>query len=315
MVDTVMGKKRIRIHFSGGFDWSYIKLFNELPKIKNRYEFVKDDRAPQLVIHYEHPKNPLKTKLRCKYLFYCCEYIIPNMHKYDYALQWRYTSDPRQLRYPNYVAYGAGEDLVKPKDYDPEKILRSKTKFCAFVYYKAYPYRNQFFSVLNSYKHVDAPGLQCNNMSPIGGYKTPLESRRGKKRIWAYDIRDFFKDYKFVIAFENRITSGYVTEKIYNPMTVNSLPIYLGSPDIQRDFNPKSFVHVRDFFNKNQVISPRGYYTKEFNEAAKYILELDKNDKLYCDTLAQPWCHNNIVNEYADKDKIADFYIRIFNSL
>jgi hypothetical protein len=237
------------------------------------------------------------------------------MKIWDYALQWNYTSDPRQLRFPNYVAYGAGEDLVKPQDYDPEKILRSKTKFCAFIHYAYQPHRTQFFSILNNYKHVDAPGRQCNNMKPLGGHKTPRESRYGKNLGWMFDIRDFLKDYKFVIAFEKQILSGCVTEKIHNPMVVNCIPIYLGHELVYKDFNPKSFVHVRNFFNKNTIISTRGSYPREFNAAVNYVLKLDKNDKLYCDMLSQPWYHNNIINEYANKDNISAFFTRIFNSL
>jgi hypothetical protein len=128
------------------------------------------------------------------------------------------------------------------------------------------------------------------------------------------DNREFFSDYKFVIAFEKRINIGYVSEKIYNPMCSNTLPIYLGHEAISRDFNTKSFVHVRDFI-KNKEISTKGSYPKEFTEVAKYIMELDNNDKLYCDMLSKPWYNNNVVNEYADKNNIAKFFTKIFDSL
>ena len=317
--------KKIRIHFDMDLDYISLKYFDTLPGIKNNFEFVVDRVNPQIVFYYNRNqiKNPVRSKFKCKHLLFCYEYMVPNMRMWDYALQWNYTSDPRQLRFPNYVHFGAGEDLVKPTQYDPEKILRSKTKFCAFVQYSSNAYRNQFFDLLNAKKHVDSPGRQRNNLPTLGGHKNVRSSRYDIRSIeenpnilgWVADLRNFLKDYKFVITFENRITSGYTTEKIYNPMVVNCLPIYLGAPDIQRDFNPKSFVHVRNFFSKNVSISTGALYPKEFSKAVQYILELDKNDKAYCNTLAQPWYYNNMVSEYANKDNISNFFTRVFNDL
>lgn len=301
-----------------------LNLLNNLPNIRNNFEIIPDNINPQLVIYYDknHIDNTPKTKYKCKQLLFCLEYTRPNMRVWNYTLQWDYTSDARCLRFPTYamydILYGKEHNIIKPANYDPERILRSKKKFCAFVYYAKQPYRNEFFDILSGYKHIDSPGKQCNNMAPLGGHKTPHDSRYGYVHItpWIMDNRAFFRDYKFVIAFEKRINSGYVSEKIYNPMCADSIPIYLGHETICKDFNTKSFVHVRDFFkNKNAAISTKGSYPKEFNEAAKYIMELDKNDKAYCDMLAQPWYNNNTVNEYADKNKIAEFFIKIFNSL
>lgn len=311
-------KKPIRICFDGGMTWGYLRIFNKLPGISESFEFIEDRRNPQLVIYCDknHIKDPIRSKHNCPHMLYCYEYMIPDMRVWDYALNWDYTSGARCMRYPNYIIYGAGEDLIKPKNYDPERILRSKKKFCAFVQYSHRPYRNQFFDILNRYKHVDAPGKQCNNMRPLGGNSDPKDSRYGKRQPWVHEVRDFFKDYKFVITFENGIHSGYVTEKIYNAMLCNAIPIYLGAPDVYRDFNVKSFVHVRDFCSrKNAAISPHGSYPKMFMDAVKYILELDKNDKAYCDMLAQPWYNHNVVNEYADKNNMAKFFKNVFERL
>ena len=47
-----------------------------------------------------------------------------------------------------------------------------------------------------------------------------------------------FAAINFTIAFKNDSYPGYTTEKIYEPMYVNSLPIYSGNPLVYRDFNP-----------------------------------------------------------------------------
>lgn len=39
--------------------------------------------------------------------------------------------------------------------------------------------------------------------------------------------------YKFTIAFENAIGDDYITEKLWRPLILGSVPIYMGSPSIQ----------------------------------------------------------------------------------
>lgn len=39
--------------------------------------------------------------------------------------------------------------------------------------------------------------------------------------------------YKFTIAFENAVGDDYITEKLWRPLTLGSVPIYLGSPSVQ----------------------------------------------------------------------------------
>src|SRR5207249_8371440 len=47
--------------------------------------------------------------------------------------------------------------------------------------------------------------------------------------------RAFISQYKFTIAFENSSYPGYHTEKILDPMMVDSLPIYWGNPCIRSE--------------------------------------------------------------------------------
>ena len=60
------------------------------------------------------------------------------------------------------------------------------------------------------------------------------------------DKRAFLADHRFTIAFENESHSGYTTEKVVEPMLVNSIPIYWGDPLIGRDFDTRSFLSAHD---------------------------------------------------------------------
>ncbi|KOX68777.1 Alpha-(1,3)-fucosyltransferase 11 [Melipona quadrifasciata] len=47
------------------------------------------------------------------------------------------------------------------------------------------------------------------------------------------DFLSFIANYKFTIAFENAVCDDYITEKLWRPLTVGSIPIYYGSPSFK----------------------------------------------------------------------------------
>ena len=110
------------------------------------------------------------------------------------------------------------------------------------------------------YKHVDCPGKVLNNM--------PAESISSRDGDWHKGKLEFIRDYKFTIAFENCSLDGYMTEKMLDPISAHSIPIYWGNPSINRDFNQDSF------------ICANGYEDK-LDELVKKVIELDKDNEAY----------------------------------
>jgi hypothetical protein len=115
--------------------------------------------------------------------------------------------------------------LDKPKVIDSSYANR---KFCNFLVSNGNCLeRNNFFNKLSKYKKVDSGGQFMNNLGYI-----------------VKDKREFQSGYKFSIAYENNAYRpqqiGYTTEKIMEPMTVNSIPIYWGNPKIDLEFKEKS---------------------------------------------------------------------------
>jgi hypothetical protein len=76
------------------------------------------------------------------------------------------------------------------------------------------------------------------------------------------------------MAFESKSYPGYVTEKICDIYKSNTVPIYWGTPDVVKDFNPTTFINANDFSN--------------FDELIKYIKKVDKNDNLYAQYFVEP---------------------------
>ncbi|XP_026886544.2 4-galactosyl-N-acetylglucosaminide 3-alpha-L-fucosyltransferase 9 [Electrophorus electricus] len=79
---------------------------------------------------------------------------------------------------------------------------------------------------------------------------------------------------KFYLSFENSIHRDYITEKMYNPLSMGSVPIALGpSRQNYESFVPgDAFIHVDDF------LSPR--------DLAEHLLLLDTHDELYLNYFA-----------------------------
>lgn len=51
--------------------------------------------------------------------------------------------------------------------------------------------------------------------------------------IGRLDDEEFFAfvaQYKFTLAFENAVCDDYITEKLWRPLIVGSVPVYYGSP-------------------------------------------------------------------------------------
>ncbi len=278
-------KRRIRIQlsdFEEGFTPQELCLWRILSQ---RYELELSDE-PDFLIYSDGGKA--YRRHNCTRIHLAIESDKANYRECDYSLDFDFSDDPRQLRWPLYVKATGDADpnlIVRQPGEDPGQILAAKTKFCAFVYSNNDPKawrRVKFFEMLSEYKRVDSGGKLLNN---IGG---PIPISKV----------DFISDYKFTFAFENKAQSGYTSEKIVHPMMARSLPLYWGNPDIARDFNPASFVNVNDFAS--------------LEEARDYVIALDQDDARYCEYLAQPYFHDNTPSEYYSEERLLDFFEPIF---
>ena len=279
------------------------RFFRKMTYLFDHFEFIHDRANPTHVLSGQG----IKGRTNYTRIFFNNENVRPDTKNCDWCMGTDYEDEiqkPHYFRVPNYVKNGAGQDLIKPKDYDPEKILASKTKFCAFVYAHNITIRNQMFDVLNKYKRVDSPGNCRNNAKPIGGYKDPHSSRHSSPNFFQEKI-DYLKPYKFVISFENSAYPGYTTEKIYHAMLANAIPIYWGNPEVCRDFNGDSFVHP---YHKG--ISG---YSSVLRALLDQVAFLDSNDEAYLKMLAQPWLPNNQHTRWTHPQTIISSFKKVFS--
>lgn len=254
-------------------------LFTKL--LSEDYNVIINEQSPDIVFFSVFGIENLAYS--CKKVFFTGENIRPNFKLCDFAFSFDYNDTTRRnFRLPLYALFGDVNKLTADKD--PEKILAAKTKFCNFVYSNpGAKDRIYFFRQLNKYKKVDSGGRFLNNIGQ------PVPNKL-----------DFIKDYKFTIAFENSSYPGYTTEKIFEPMLVNSLPIYWGNPLVNKDFNTKSFINYYDINNLDDLI--------------EFVIEIDQNDDKYMKFFEEPWFVDNKVNNFADNNIIKAELNQIINT-
>lgn len=333
--------KVIKIRFQNGINGKIARdeILNSLAD-----EFVFDESGePDFILFgpygIELPKPGKYTRIG-----YFCENIRPDLS----ICEWAFGCMPEEtINNPRYKRIQwhrlDPKSLIKPDNYDAEGIFESKKYFCNFLYSHKVPYREKFFKQLSKYKKIDAPGKSMNNMLSIESlYK-------GDK--WEIK-KQFLSPYKFTIAFENYVYPGYQTEKLYDPMQSDSLPIYCGDPLIGNIFNTKSFINTADHLKTSHSILvewleehsqlefidilPQYYHNPlhrikrklkaigkqakmryqfeklDFSKVIDRIVELDEDYKKYIEVLRNPWFNNNRPPVAAS---LEDRWKEIFNSV
>jgi len=172
-------------------------------------------------------------------------------------------------------AYWGLERINQRKSFDN---IDDKKKFCCMVVSNPKcEERNEFFRRLSEYKRVDSAGKFLNNIG------VPIENKM-----------EFIKDYKFVIAFENSSYPGYTTEKLIEPLFTNSIPIYWGNPQVEKDFNTNCFLNIKG--------------VSQFNDAINKIIELDNDDEKYLAMRNEPCFVDYKIPKEFSNESILQFF-------
>ena len=273
--------RTIKINFSdwwGGFDKTDNYFYNLL---KDNYNIIISDNPDYLFFSIFGNSH---LSYNCTKIFYTGENIEPPLNYCDWSFSFDNIEDKRNYRLPLYLLYNGYYDLVN-KNFDESMVNR---KFCNFIVSNGNcDVRNNFFNKLSKYKKIDSGGRWLNNIGHLVDDKLKFQS-----------------NYKFSIAFENNAYrpgyDWYITEKIMEPMTVNSIPLYRGGSCISEDFNTKSFINYHDFNSEDDMID--------------YIIELDKDDSKYLSMLNNSWLNDNVIPENNKVENIKKFLFNIFDN-
>lgn len=259
-------KKVIRIYYSDVLKTTEdTEIYQWLTE---RYTVIIDPINPDFLF-YDIFGDDYKKFNNCVKIFLPTEDETADFNKCDYAAGFAH------MQYGDrYFRRSFCLDELTPDIQDrssvSEKLLNRK--FCNFIYSnpcygEGALLRQEFCKKLMTYKHVDCPGRVLNNMN-----SNVIEDIYFND--WRESKRKFQSQYKFTIAFENDATDGWVTEKMPDAIRAFSVPIYYGDPNVNQDFNSKSFINVADFgFDLDKVV--------------ERIIELDNDNQAYLEILKE----------------------------
>ena len=225
----------------------------------------------------------------CVKIFFTGENERPWNYHCHYAISFEHMDSDRFYRMPIYVVYdydNQHRDLPNSTN-KVRKIedRQTQNKFCsALVSNPRCEFRNNFFHKLSSYKQVDSAGAWNNNI----GRQLPRGSDGVKVKF------DFINNYKFNLCFENSMYPGYATEKLYEALCCNTIPLYWGSPTVEMDFNPKAYLSWHDYQDDDEFI--------------KAIIELDTNEDKYNEMFLQPMFRDNKRTKFFDTDMLVKWF-------
>ncbi|MDO3627493.1 glycosyltransferase family 10 [Mucilaginibacter sp. BT774] len=336
-----MKQKIIKLGFRNGLNFTDFKTeVFDIDRLDELYLF-EESTEPDFIIFgpYGNDIPPAGDYSRIGYF---CENFLPEMSVCDWAFGVPHENTVNHPKYKRIQWHGLEpEKLIKPQEYDAQKIAEGKTLFCNFLYSHPVPYREEFFQQLSRYKKVDAPGKSMNNMPGIDA--------RYSGGIWERK-KLFLSSYKFTIAFENYVYPGYQTEKLYDAMQADSLPVYCGDPLIGDIFDTRSFINSADYLNVNdgalvnwlekhaqpdftdmrpsfyrapqhrikrklksigrELKMRRQFGNLDFSPLIDRIIELDESPEKYTEVLERQWFKNG---QPPIGTSLRDRWIEIFN--
>lgn len=275
-----------------------------------KYKVVVDENNPDLLFFsVDYAKRRERDRYcnhRCKKIFYTGENVRANLNfpgsieysrysigKADFAFTFDFSDDPREYRLPLWALiinwFGVPYDENRDQAYlvPIEKLLHRntapKSKFCNFVFSNPSGERSNILDSIMKYKNVDCAGRLYNNM----GANIP-------GRADHYYKIDFLQNYKFTIAAENSSHPGYATEKILHPLSVGSIPIYWGAPQITRDFSKECFINALDF--------------PSFKDLTEYVKVIDSDEELCMQYATAPVFNGNQIPDYVLPENVLRFF-------
>ena len=262
--------------------------------LSERYTVVRDDANPDYLIFGDKNfgmNNVMYNNRKIVKIFFTGENERPWNYECHYSIGFDHGDyDGRNYRLPLYVIYdydNHSRNVPNTSTLNRQPSdLNAKKDFCSFVVKNgACKKRNEWFQKLDEYKGVASGGPLFNNI----GYVLP----RGEQSVQAK--LEFLNLHKFNLCFENASYPGYATEKLYEALCANTVPIYWGSPTIDCDFNPKAFLNWHDYEDDDA-----------FFEAIK---EIDDNPDLYEEMYLQPmFADYQRVNKFFDKDRFLRWF-------
>ncbi|PSL46436.1 glycosyl transferase family 10 (putative fucosyltransferase) [Chitinophaga niastensis] len=284
-----MGLYRESVDYAYHPDDNHIEALNfwtsQKPKELWLYQFIVhhfssllDKNNSLLISSVFGPKKAIKLSESRVKLFYTGENLrrFPKYKDHckgivDIAVGFDYVNEEYYQRFPIWIDYSfqptADSKMIKQvisgfvnKDLCADKDKKFASLVCS---HDKKNIRTNLFRSLSKIDKVASAGRYLNNTNEL-------------KEVFNDDKGKFIGSYKFNICPENTNKEGYVTEKIFDAIKSNTIPIYWGSNN-----NPEP-----DVLNKDAIL----FYDGRGSLASlnKQVEELHHHPRRYADFINQP---------------------------
>ena len=161
--------------------------------------------------------------------------------------------------YPQHIVGGPTykvdlERLSTPSNSEQIATFLSRPFFCSMVVTNPTENRQQAYQALSSIDAIHGYGRM------FGNYYTGEKS-------------DILNQYKFNVCFENTISDGYVTEKLFEAKLSGSIPIYWGDSWAKKDFNPNGFIDYTDMSSMQELVDTVRKIYSSVDLMGQYVYE------------------------------------------
>ncbi len=232
------------IEYGGGFFDKEDNFFISILRDKYPFYTFKIGENPDIAI-FSFWGNSYSS-YGCRKVFYSAE--VCELRECDYNFTFNKTEE-KNTRLPLWFVYLKDEEFRY-------RYPAKRDDFCSMINSSQNDFKIEFLNKLSLYKKVHSTGGALNNTGYITERGLNLSGKLNHQ-----------SKYKFVTAFENQISEGYVTEKILDAFRAGAVPLYYGTPDVVKDFNPKCFINYNDF--------------NSMEEFCDFIAKVDQDDNLY----------------------------------
>lgn len=198
---------------------------------------------------------------------------------YSYPFNITMTTSKKSTVHVTYYS-SDGMQVNTTRVYD--RPLSHRRPAVAWMASNCIPARDNFMLELSKYVKVDSFGKCLNNADILND--TVLKPCYFFPHYYQV-ARCVYSHYMFVMAFENKFETDYVSEKLTTLWQSSSLPIYLGADNVE-DYipSPRSIIKVKDF------ASPRllgNYLNRLISNKTKYLDYFDWYNKPMSPTFEQ----------------------------
>ena len=226
---------------------------NAYPESNIKYEMSLDCNV--IILSHFINDEALWNKQSKKYIYWSGEsYDVFKHSKASSSLELSTTikENEEQKEEDNrmYIPYALYSPyLYKARKY--EKDISERPYVLAYCSSNPVRCREEFYNTM-----LEKIGEDANKCHAFGRcYGKHKDTHKKLEGDWQDEaLIDTYKDYKFVIAIENKDVGGYVTEKILNAFYSGAIPIFKGSSNVNDLFNKKAFINVADFETLHECV-------------------------------------------------------------